>query len=88
MMPAANVIPFPARAARYEEPLRQAMTSKGMPVRKGDSVIVTDTSSRKFAGTVSKVSRDDYDAASLLYEVICNDGCRRVVTADQIVALS
>ena len=64
------------------------MTTTGMPVRKGDCVIVTDTANRKFAGTVSKVSRDDGQATSLLYEVICNDGCRRVVTADQIEALS
>lgn len=86
MMPAANIIPFPGISCR--EPLRQAMTSKGMPVRKGDSVIVIDTAKRKFAGTVQKVSRDDCEVTSVLYEVICNDGCRRVVTADQIEALS
>lgn len=87
-MTACNVIAFPGLGSLYKAPLRQAMTTSGMPVRKGDSVIITDTAKRKFAGTVSKVSRDDGRARCQLYEVICNDGCRRVVTADQIEALS
>jgi hypothetical protein len=88
MIPAANIIPFPARAARYEQPLRQAMSRTGMPVRKGDSVTVTDTATRKFAGTVSKIGIGTDQAISVLYEVSCNDGLRRVVAADQIEALS
>ena len=82
-----NVIPFPGISCR--EPVRQAMTSEGMPVRKGDSVIITDTANRKFAGTVSKVGTADLPLATCqVYEVICNDGRSRVVTADQIEALS
>jgi hypothetical protein len=89
-MRAANVIQFPRPAALCQKPTRQAMTSDGMPVRKGDSVIVTDTTKRKFTGTVQKIAGHEISAFCVcqLYEVICNDGFRRVVTADQIEALS
>jgi hypothetical protein len=66
--------------------MRQAMSSTGMPVRKGDSVIITDTAMRRFAGTVEKVGPSDESASCQLYQIRCHDGRLRVVTADQIEA--
>ena len=87
-MAADNVVIFPKSQDNYQEPLRQAMTSDGMPVRVGDAVTITDTAGRRTSGMVQKVGIPGASAVCQVYEVMCTDAICRVVTADQIEALS
>jgi hypothetical protein len=84
---AANVIPFPQVGQRYQEPLRQAITPAGIPVRVGDRVFITGENGWLAAGTVTEVLASGADGLCALYEIRCDDAVTRVATAQEIEAL-